>query len=141
VWIVGRKIPDWLIEKSKKDSSVKYTENIPDARDAYKAASIMVAPIKGAGGSRLKILEAMATGLPVVSTKIGVAGLDVKDGKNAMIAETYKGLAKKAIKLLEDSDFANSIGEEGRKHVKKYFDWRSIVKLHDPIYKNLVKNG
>ena len=59
VWIVGRKIPSWVIERTKV-GDVEVTENIPDARDAYRKASIMVAPIKGAGGTRLKILEAMA---------------------------------------------------------------------------------
>lgn len=140
VWIVGRKIPNWLIEKSKKDNSIKYTENIPDARDAYKKATIMVAPIKGAGGSRLKILEAMATGLPVVSTKIGVAGLDVKDGLNCLISENAEGLAKNAVKLLKNPKLAKKIGITGQEHVKKHYDWKSIVKLHDPLYKQLVND-
>jgi glycosyltransferase involved in cell wall biosynthesis len=137
IWIVGRKIPPWL-KKRAKQGDVIITENIPDARDAYGAASIMVAPIRGAGGTRLKILEAMASGLPVVSTRIGVAGLEVKDGENALIADTPKGLAKKAVSLLNNPNLAEKIGKNGQKHVKKYFDWKSVVRLHDPIYKELM---
>jgi glycosyltransferase involved in cell wall biosynthesis len=137
-WIVGRKMPDWLKKMAKEKKDIEITENIPDARDAYRTANVMVAPIKGAGGTRLKILEAMASGLPVVSTKIGVAGLKVKDGENALIADTPEELADKAVELLKNPQRAEKIGEKGRQHVKKYFDWMSIVKLHDPIYRELM---
>jgi len=138
-WIVGRKMPDWLKKMAQEKKAIEITENIPDARDAYRTASVMVAPIKGAGGTRLKILEAMASGLPVVSTKIGVAGLKVKDGETALIADSPKELAEKAVELLRDPKRAEKIGEKGRQHVKEHFDWMSIVKLHDPIYQELMK--
>ena len=138
IWIVGRKIPPWVKKESKK-KDILITENIPDARDAYKSATIMVAPIKGAGGTRLKILEAMASELPVVSTKVGVAGLDLTDGKNVLIAETPQDIASKALKLLKNEELAGKIGSKAREHVEKYFDWKSIVKLHDPVYKELAR--
>ncbi len=140
VWIVGRKIPEWVKIKSRIDESIEFTENIPDARDAYKAATIMVAPIRGAGGSRLKILEAMAAGLPVISTPIGVAGLNITNGKQALVADSNSELAELAIKLLKNSKRADNIGKEGQKHVQKYYDWKSIVKLHDGIYEKILKN-
>jgi glycosyltransferase involved in cell wall biosynthesis len=138
VWIVGRKIPRWLKIMAKENKRIEITENIPDARDAYRTASVMVAPIKGSGGTRLKILEAMAAGLPVVSTGVGVAGLKIKDGKQALIANTPAGLARKALELINNPKKAEKVGKIGKKHVKKYFDWNRVVKLHDPIYKDLV---
>lgn len=138
IWIVGREIPEWTKRLALSDKSVEITENIPDARDAYGSACIMVAPIKGAGGTRLKILEAMAAGLPVVSTSIGVAGLKVTHGVQALIADTDDGLAKEAIRLLKNPSFAEKIGISGQRHVRKYFDWKVIVKLHDPIYQEVV---
>jgi glycosyltransferase involved in cell wall biosynthesis len=138
VWIVGRKIPVWLKKMSGGD--IEITENIPDARDAYRKASIMVAPIKGSGGTRLKILEAMAAGLPVVATKVGVAGLKLKDKENVLIADTPDKLARKALLLLKDPNLAEKIGRNGQMHVRKYFDWESIIKLHDPIYEELIRS-
>ena len=140
VWIVGRKMPDWIKHASLNDKDVIVTENINDARDAYGSATIMVTPIKGSGGTRIKILEAMAAGLPVISTKIGVAGLNVVDGKNVMIADDPKDIAKKAKLLLNNSDLAREIGLSGQSHVRKHFDWRSIVKMHEPIYKKYSKS-
>jgi polysaccharide biosynthesis protein PslH len=136
VWVVGRKIPEWVKNEAKK-GDIEITENIPDARDAYEKATIMVAPIKGSGGTRLKILEAMASGLPVVSTSVGVAGLNLTDGVNVLIGDTDHELAMKAVKLLKNKTLAKEIGKRGKEHVKKYFDWKNIVKMHEPIYKNL----
>lgn len=138
IWIVGRKVPKWLIELAEKNKQIEVTESIPEARDAYRTASVMVAPIKGGGGTRLKILEAMAAGLPVVSTKVGVAGLNIKNGVEAIIANTPKEMAQKVVDLIENNDKAEKIGKAGQLHVKKYFDWESVVKLHDPIYKDMI---
>jgi len=139
IWIVGRKMPKWLVELSKKDNQIEITENIPEARDAYRKASIMVAPIKGAGGTRLKILEAMAAGLPVVSSKVGVAGLNIKNGQEAIVADTPKEMAEEVVKLLKNKLKAEKIGKAGQVHVRKYFDWSAIVKLHEPIYREVLK--
>lgn len=138
IWIVGRKIPSW-VKKRAEVGDIEITEDIPDARDAYLGAYMMVAPIKGAGGTRLKILEAMAAGLPVVSTTVGVAGLGLTDGVNVLIADTPSELANKALLLLKDKVLADKIGERGKFYVKKYFDWKTIVRLHDPIYRKLAK--
>jgi glycosyltransferase involved in cell wall biosynthesis len=139
IWIVGRKIPEWIKRRSVEDRDIIVTENISDARDAYLSSRIMITPIKGSGGTRIKILEAMAAGLPVISTKIGVAGLDVVDGKNVFIADRVDDIVEKAVIILKDQKLSDLIGINGQKHVEKYFDWKSIVKMHEPIYKTQIQ--
>lgn len=139
LWIVGRKIPNYIVELSKKRKDIEYTESIEDAREAYKNASVMVTPIKGSGGTRLKILEAMAAGLPVVSSPIGVAGLALKRGKHALIEETTQGLAEQTVKLLKNERLARKIGSAGREFVEKNYDWKVIGNLHDKIYEQVKK--
>lgn len=138
LWIVGRLIPESIKNLSKQNSDIEVTESIPEARDAYLGASVMVTPIKGSGGTRLKILEAMAAGLPVVSTTIGVSGLNLKDGKEVLVSDTSEGLALATLKLLKDEKLRGKIGRAGQEFVKKNFDWKEIVKLHDPIYKQVT---
>jgi len=139
MWIVGRKMPEWIRMRCTQDPDVLVTENINDARDAYKSATIMVTPIKGGGGTRIKILEAMAAGLPVISTSTGVAGLQVTSGKNVIIADEIDEIVEKTIALLKRKELQKLIGESAKMHARKYFDWKYIVKMHDPIYKKLTK--
>jgi len=138
LWIVGRKIPKRVLDLAERED-VEVTESIPDARDAYKASTVMVTPIRGAGGTRLKILEALAAGLPVVSTSIGVAGLDLEDGKEVLISDSMEGLAKHTVELLKNRAKAKRIGSAGKKYVKNNFDWKSITKLHEKIYKQVTE--
>lgn len=139
LWIVGRRIPEKIVKLAEERDDVEITESIEDARDAYLAATVMVTPIKGAGGTRLKILEAMAAGLPIVSTSVGVAGLDLKNGKHALVSDSMSGLAKEAIKIIRNKKMAEKMGKEGQKFVKDNFDWKAISKLHKPIYDNLLR--
>jgi len=139
LWLAGRMIPERIVALSKKRKDIILSESIGDARDAYRKASVMVAPIKGSGGTRLKILEAMAAGLPVVSTGVGVAGLGLTNGKHAIVADTAEVLARRTVELLRDTKKAEKIGKAGRKFVKDKYDWKVVVKLHDRIYEKLTK--
>ena len=140
LWIAGRKIPQSLVDRADKDKFFEITESIPDARDAYLKAYVMVTPIKGSGGTRLKILEAMAAGLPVVSTSVGVAGLGLQDGKHAIVSDTFEGLANGVIKLIKDPNKAKMIGNNAREFVKEHYDWKAIVKMHSDIYEKAKEN-
>lgn len=138
LWIVGRNIPDSIREIAKLLPRVEFTESIPDVREALKKSSIMVVPVEGPGGTRLKVLEAMASGIPVVSTQTGMAGLGVTDGTHVLVSRDSDDLAQKVVDLLKEKALAKKIGEEGRKFVKKHFDWSIIVGIHNRIYKELV---
>jgi glycosyltransferase involved in cell wall biosynthesis len=141
LWIVGRKIPKRIVKLAEENEDIEITESIEDARDAYLSSTVMVTPIRGAGGTRLKILEAMAAGLPIVSTSTGVAGLGLKDGKHALVSDSMSGLAKQAIKIVRDKKAAETMGKEAQKFVRDNFDWKAITKLHKPIYDSILKKS
>ncbi len=134
LWISGRNVPREIMDFAKKDLDIEVTESIEDNRDAYKSAAVLVAPINGPGGTRLKVLEAMASGLPVVSTPVGVAGLGITPGKEALVATSINDLSDLTVKLLKNKEFAGRIGESGKSFVAKNFDWRSIVDRLNTIY-------
>jgi glycosyltransferase involved in cell wall biosynthesis len=134
LWIVGVNMPPQIIDYSKNNTDIRVSEGLPDIREAYKSSSVLVAPIKGPGGTRLKVLEAMASGLPVVSTSVGVAGLGITPGREALISETTAGLTNLAIKVLKNEKLAVRIGEQGRKFVQGSYDWNSIAGKLNKVY-------
>ncbi len=134
LWIVGVNMTASIKELSKNDPDIIVSEGITDIREAYKKSAVLVAPIKGPGGTRLKVLEAMASGLPVVSTPVGVAGLGITEGHEALVANTSEGLVVQTVKVLKNKKIAETIGNEGRKFVEQNFDWKNIVARLDNVY-------
>ena len=90
------------------------------------------------GGTRLKVFESMASDLPVVSTPIGVAGLKIENGVQAMVASEPEVLADMAVRVLMDKNLAKRLAEEGKKYVLKNFSWESIVDDLNKEYSQLV---
>ncbi|HWR26549.1 MAG TPA: glycosyltransferase family 4 protein, partial [candidate division Zixibacteria bacterium] len=103
--------------------------NIPfeDVPIFIKSCDICVAPIFSGSGTRLKILEYMAAGKPVVSSTKGAEGIGVIDGINILISDTSDGFIEKILYLFENPDFGVNIGSEGRKMVKARYSWQKIM--------------
>lgn len=134
LWIVGVNMPPQIIDYSKGSLDIKISEGLPDIREAYKGSTVLVAPIKGPGGTRLKVLEALASGLPVVSTSVGVAGLGITPGREALISEATSGLIKLAVDVLKNDKLAVKIGGQGKRFVQSNYDWNSIVAKLNRVY-------
>jgi glycosyltransferase involved in cell wall biosynthesis len=119
LWLVGNKI-ERLIHYNDPTPGVKYLGFIDDLKQVYNDASIVCCPIRSGGGTRIKILEAAAFGLPVVSTSIGAEGLDFVNGFDIVIADSDDDLVASCINLLESADAASLIGKNARVAVDKY---------------------
>jgi len=135
LWIVGTHMSSEI--KGLASEDIEVTEGLEDIRDAYKNASVLVAPIKGPGGTRLKILEAMASALPVVTTSVGAEGLGVCDNEEALIRDSLDSLADAAIGILKDSNLAASLGERGKDFVERNYTWDKSADKLDKIYKEV----
>jgi glycosyltransferase involved in cell wall biosynthesis len=134
LWITGRSVPNEILEIAQKDKDIVVTESPKDNRDVFKTASVLVTPIMSPGGTRLKVLEAMASDLPVVSTPVGVAGLNIKKGKHALVSSDVKELAEMTIKVLNNSKLSKSLAKAGKEFVSENFDWKSIVDKLNEVY-------
>jgi glycosyltransferase involved in cell wall biosynthesis len=86
-----------------------------------------VVPLRAGGGTRLKILEAFAAGVPVVSTPLGAAGLEVVDGEHLLLAEDPGALAAATLRLIEDDDLAERLARQARSLVLERYDWRRTL--------------
>jgi len=126
--------PAWL-DKFLADGSIEFIQdkNTP-AYEFLKKADVLVAPIRIGGGTRIKILEAMAAGVPVVSTKIGIEGIDAKTGDGVIITNSTEDFVQKTVELLRNKEIREKIDFAGRKLVEKFYDWEKIAKKLSKIY-------
>ncbi|MBI2617073.1 glycosyltransferase [Candidatus Gottesmanbacteria bacterium] len=133
LWIIGRHPPKSI--RSYQSSSVRITEDMEDIRKAYIKSDVLLAPIYGPGGTRYKILEAMATGLPVVTTTTGIEGLGAVHNKHAIISDNVKVLASETVTVLTNPSLYRKLAKNGRELVERQFNWEMIANKLDRIYK------
>ena len=128
-------------KKIEKTGDVSYVtignDDAGTVKRLYTEATIFIAPIFGPGGTRLKILAAMASGLPVISTKTGVEGLDVKEGRDVLFANTPQKFAEKIGKILSDKRLYNQIRENAWELVKKKYNWEKIAQRLEVAYQKI----
>jgi len=129
--------PTKEIIKFGRDPKIEVLGKVEDIRQAYGQAHVLLAPIRSGKGTRYKVLEAMATGTPIVSTKLGVEGIDVAPGKEVLVGDTPKELAELTVKVLKDEKLQGKMARAGRQLVKERYNWQSISRELDRIYQEL----
>ncbi len=105
---------------------VEVTGRVDQIGPWFAGSRLLAVPLRMGGGTRLKILEAMAHGLPVVTTSIGCAGIDVEHEHDIIVADEPAEFARWVDRLLEDDDLVARIGAQGRATVRREHDWRAI---------------
>lgn len=138
--IVGRD-PAPEVRELRSTPGIKVTGTVDDVRPFYREALAAVVPLKVGGGSRLKILEAMAAGVPVVSTTLGAEGLDVHDGEDILIADTNEQLAEKIGSVIESEELRQRISAAGHMLVADRYDWSRLGANLFEKYQQLLTTG
>lgn len=136
--IVGRD-PTPEVRALATDPGVEVTGTIDDVRPFYREALAAVVPLKVGGGSRLKILEAMAAGVPVVSTALGAEGLDVHDDADILIADSNEQLAEGIFDLIESKELRQRLSAAGRALVVEHYDWSRLGASLFEIYEEMLR--
>ena len=137
LWIVGNAPTKEVFDFQRKDSSITVTGGIPDIRDAFKGAHVLLAPVFSGKGTRYKVLEAMASETPIVATTTAVEGLGVEHMKHVLTGDTANSMAELTVKLLKDKKLHDQLAKNSRKFVQEYYDWKQISKKLDHIYQEL----
>ncbi len=136
--IVGRNPPKWLIDRARQPG-VELHASVPDVRPFIARAGILAVPLRIGGGSRLKILEALASGLPVVSTRIGAEGLILDSGRHIEIVDGSETMAEALISAIRQPDKVRTQAEAGRLHVLQHYDWDSLASRLAKIWANMAR--
>ena len=131
--VVGRDPYPGLLELSKRDPSVIVTGRVEDVRPYMDQAAVYIVPLRIGGGTRLKIYEAMAMEKAIVSTSIGAEGLPVTNGTEILLADTPESFADSVVKLFQDTDLADEIGQRAAARVRQDFGWDTVANSFEAI--------
>lgn len=134
LWIIGKEAKSFF--NNLASNSIRVDE-VKDVREAYQGASVLVAPIYGGGGTRYKNFEAFASGLPVVTTSIGIGGTNAKDGEHVIIRDEPEQIAQAAVDLIEDDILYRKIAKNAKEMVAQKYDWDPIAQKLSSIYESL----
>jgi glycosyltransferase involved in cell wall biosynthesis len=137
LWIVGNAPTKEVMEYQRKDTSITVTGGIPDIRDAFKGAHVLLAPVFSGKGTRYKVLEAMASETPIVATTTAVEGLGVEHMKHVLTGDTATSMANLTVQLLQDHQLHQRLAQNSRKFVQANYDWKEISKKLDRIYQQI----
>jgi glycosyltransferase involved in cell wall biosynthesis len=126
------------LEKWPIDESITFTGLIQDVRPNIAMSWLSIVPLRFGAGTRLKIIESLALGTPVVSTSKGAEGLDVINGKNILLADTPSEFANAVLRVLQNRDLRESLSGEGRKLVVEKYSSISMGIKFNSLLENVV---
>ncbi len=125
--VVGRNPSPRVTALGRHDPKVRVTGSVPDVRPYIERAAMFIVPLRIAGGTRLKIYEAMAMEKAVVSTTVGAEGLPVRDGEDIALADAPEAFAATIIQLLTDTKRAEDLGRRAAAVVRAEFGWNRVA--------------
>ena len=134
--LVGSSGPEAL--RSLQRDGVEFVGLVPDIRPELASADLFVAPLRAGGGTRLKLLEAFAAGIPVVATSVAAEGLEVIDGIHLAIANDEQAFVDAILDLLSDSLKRRAMALAARRLVEERYDWRSIGERFESLLRDVV---
>ena len=135
LWIVGQLPPPAIVGRAAEDVIV--TGLVDDVRPYLERAAVVIAPLRIGGGTRLKIVEAMSMGKPIVATRIGAEGLDVSDGEDILLGDTAEEFAYQIVRARGDAALAQRLGEAARHRAESLYSWRDAVDRLEHFYQKL----
>ena len=136
-YVVGRR-PHSRLDPLRRQPGIEITGGVPDTRPFIRAASAYVIPLLSGGGTRFKVLEAMAMRCPIVSTSMGCDGFPVVSGRDVLLADEPEAFAEQVVGLLSDERLRRELGKAGLEFARRY-DWSEIVPMLDEVYWRIAK--
>lgn len=133
--IIGKNPPqDFLQFAERCPDSVTVTGYVPDLEPYLAQSALMVVPVRAGGGMRVRILEAFARGMPVVTTTVGLEGIEAQPESEVLLADDPEAFAASVVRLLEDPQLRQCLSTNGRRLAEKRYDWQVVLKEMDRVY-------
>jgi polysaccharide biosynthesis protein PslH len=135
--VVGARPPKSILDMEKEGSGVVVTGYVADPGPYLENAAVMVVPLRAGGGMRVKIINALAQEMPIVSTTLGCEGISVENEKHLLVADTPQDFADAVIRLLRNHDLGRKLGAQGRKLIQMRYDYRAACQPIDELYNSI----
>ena len=139
-YIVG-KSPTREVLRLGEDAAVTVTGYVSDVRPYIAQAKVYVVPIRMGAGTKLKVLEAMAMGIPVVSTSLGAEGIAVTPDQDVLVADDAASFAEKVVALMNNEPMRRQMSERGRALMEARYDWQVIAPELERVYASLTSQS
>lgn len=132
--VVGGRPDKRILEMAAGNPRIQVTGYVEDTTALLRESAVFVVPLRAGGGMRVKILDAWARGIPVVSTTLGCEGIQVRAGENMLIADSSPEQARAVLRILRDPGLGQQLADNGRRWVQDHYDWRVVYRSLDAIY-------
>ncbi len=136
--LVGRKPPQWLRDAANRPK-IELHADVPEVKSFLATSGMLAVPLRIGGGSRLKILEALAAQTPVITTSVGVEGLHLSDGDHVTVADGVEAMAAAIVKGIRDPLPIQRQAETGRQRVLQEYNWEELSNKLEAIWMGQVK--
>jgi polysaccharide biosynthesis protein PslH len=139
--VIAGNNPDQKIKKFGDNHSIFVTGFVQSMASQLNKAQIAITPMQSGYGMHIKILEAMACALPVITTTLGLGSIQATPGKDVIIADRASDFSRCCIKLLQDYAFAKKVGDNARDLVLKNYSWETHVNKVSKIYESIKRES
>ncbi|MCI0493301.1 MAG: glycosyltransferase, partial [Planctomycetes bacterium] len=136
--IIGRNPASALVELVNGDPRIEITGFVDDVRPYFDRAIAGVVPLRDGGGTRIKVLDAMAMGMPIVATTVACEGLHVEAGKHLLVADTVRDFADATVRLVNDPELRRQLSRSAHEQAERRYSWTAIGERLCRVYSNLV---
>jgi len=136
--VAGARPSRQLRSLARADSSIDLPGYVNDLAELYSASAAMVVPLRAGGGMRVKILEAFANQVPVISTSLGCEGIAAQPGQDLLVADTAIEFARSVARILVDPQVGRQLAASARRLVESKYDWRLLVPRLESAYRGLA---
>lgn len=138
--IIGKNPPvDFLMAAEKEPQNITVTGYVQKLEPYFEKAGVIVIPVRAGGGMRVRILEAFSRGLPVVTTTVGLEGIEAQHNEHVLVEDSVQGFANAVIRLLSNPEDQQKIANRARILAVHTYDWHVVLNKLNAIYENLAK--
>jgi len=137
--IIGANPPLKLTRLAENEPRIKFHGFVDDIRPHMNSALAILCPIKDGGGTKLKVLDALAMAAPLIADPVACEGIDVENGKSVLFAESPRDYVNALSKILADRDFAARLGQEGRDLIERSYSVKVVGKQIRSLYEKIAK--